>query len=124
MTRREEEIGRHVAKTVFPFGVLVWVGLPHRRLDDAPDHLPVAADVDGDHRLNVEHVLRAVKRPGVEVGVVLQRNESKAATGFCTSFCRRASPVSDALCGSDAVVSCATTGVAREKRIAKIRAFF
>src|SRR6266478_7926181 len=86
MTRREEEIGRHVAKTVLPSGVLVWVGLPYQRLDDAHDHLPVAADVDGDHRLNVEHVLRAVKRPGVEVGVVLQGNEGKTGNRILHIF--------------------------------------
>src|SRR5271156_5211202 len=86
MTRREEEIGRHVAITVLPAGVLVWGGLPHQRLDDAHDHLPVAADVDGDHRLNVEHVLRAVKRPGVEVGVVLQRNEGKTGNRILHIF--------------------------------------
>src|SRR5260370_18127800 len=35
LTRREEERGVHVAKSVLPPGVLVWEGLPHQRLYDA-----------------------------------------------------------------------------------------
>src|SRR5260370_68262 len=44
----------------------------------------------------------------------------RLATGFCTSFCSFASAVSGALCGPDAVGSCATTRVTRQNRFAHV----
>src|SRR5215472_5143456 len=76
--RRKEEGGNHTAESVLSPGVLVGIGLPHQRLNDARDHHPVLADVDGNHWLNVQHILGAIERPIIKVGVVSQRHANEA----------------------------------------------
>jgi hypothetical protein len=44
------------------------------RHDGASDQVPVCADVQWHDRLDVQYFLRAVERPGVEIGIALERN--------------------------------------------------
>jgi hypothetical protein len=42
--------------------------------DGARDQVPVCIDVQRHDRLNVEHFLGAIERPGAEIRVALERN--------------------------------------------------
>src|ERR1700750_2970172 len=42
--------------------------------DGARDQVPVCVEAQRHHWLNVEHFLRAVERPGIEIRVALERN--------------------------------------------------
>ena len=78
LPRRQKERWVHVSQPVLAAGVLLWIGLPDNRLNDSRDQVPVVAELDRNHGLNVQHILRAVVRPVGEVRVVLQRHADQA----------------------------------------------
>src|SRR5262249_10256681 len=55
--------------------------LPNHRRNPANDKVPVLTQVDGHDRLDVEHILSAIKRSDAKVAVVLERNADKAGNG-------------------------------------------
>ena len=55
------------------------VRVPDDRNDRAVDQVPVRVEMDRDHRLEFQDVLRALVRPHLEVGVVLQRQDGEIA---------------------------------------------
>ena len=61
-------------------------GLRDDRSDPANDQVPVLADADGDDRLDVENILRAVIGANAEVGVVLKRDADQAGDGILRGF--------------------------------------
>src|ERR1700733_4558582 len=93
--RRKEEGRVHVPNAVLSASVCGSVGLPDNRLNDARDQHPVFADASGNHRLNIEYVLRSVIGTDGKIRVVLNRNTDQAGDRILRGLgqvpCRRCS---------------------------------
>ena len=63
-------------------------GLPDQRQDGAGDDVPFRVQMDRDHRLDVEDVLRALVRAVAEIRVVLERDAARSPIGFCSFLAR------------------------------------
>src|SRR5580704_5545905 len=90
--RREQEGGLHVAQAV---DATLRRG-SHRRewlIDDgsnpANDHVPVVVNFHWNHRLDVQHILRAVSGIDAEVVVVLHGNADEAGDGILRGLPQR-----------------------------------
>ena len=55
------------------------IRIPDDGDDRAVDEVPILVEMDRDHRLEFEDVLRAFVRPNAEIGVVLERQDGEIA---------------------------------------------
>ena len=80
--------GIHISESVPALCRLLHVRLPDDRQNDAVDQVPVLADVDGNDRLDVQHILVAVILPDSESRVVLERNTDERSYWVLRGFCQ------------------------------------